>query len=132
MAPFQDRNSSKPCPLKAPTSQHKLFTHSPNSFIPARPPKKDQEYTLPLPATPSQLAILRTIRNLAPLGQEENIPFASLDALARLIADLKVVVHDDLHLIVYVGVDQFRTRREAVEARVDGDDVGKGLAAEEG
>lgn len=74
----------------------------------------------PLPAIKAQPTLLRLECNDATLRKEEDVPLRCLDALPALVRDLKIAVHDDLHLVVGVGVDERGARVEAVKARGDG------------
>lgn len=74
----------------------------------------------PLPAIKPQPPLLRLERDHAPLGKEEHIALRRLDTLAALIRDFKVTVHDDLHLVVGIGVDERGAGVETVEAGGDG------------
>lgn len=75
---------------------------------------------LPLPNKETQTKIVRLEGNLTPLGEEEHIAFFRLDFLARLVADIKVAVDDNLNLIVRVRVHERCSLFQAVEATADG------------
>ena len=73
-----------------------------------------------LPTEEAKPAIHRLECNLAALRKEEHIPLARLDRLPTLIRNLEVSVHDDLHLVIGVGVLKRSAWVEAVEAGADG------------
>ena len=74
---------------------------------------------LPLPTKEPQPSVHRLECDLAALRKEKHISLPSLDRLPTLIRDLKVSLHDNLHLIVRVLVFEGCTWIEAVEARAD-------------
>lgn len=75
---------------------------------------------LPLPNKETQTKVVRLEGNLTPLGEEEHIALFRLDFLARLVADIKVAVDDNLNLIVRVRVHERCSLFQAVEAAADG------------
>lgn len=86
---------------------------------------------LPLPTVPPQATLLRPKRNLGPLGKKEDIALDSLDAFPQLVANLKVTVNNDFHLVVGVGIDQLWTGIEAVKSSGNGRGRGERFTGED-
>jgi len=60
----------------------------------------------PLPTEETQPPFYSLECDHASLRKEKHIALHCFDGLSTLIADLKVPIHDDLHLVVGVGVDE--------------------------
>lgn len=68
-----------------------------------------------MPTEEAQSAILSLESDDTPLGKEEDIALSPLHALARLIRDLKVSLHNVFHLVVSVTVDEWLAGLKAKE-----------------
>ena len=94
---------------------------SPSFLLPTRSSSPSSSSILPpLPTIKPQTPLLRLKSNHTPLGKEEDIALRRLDTLPTLIRDFEIAIHNDLHLVIGIGVDERGARVEAVEARGDG------------
>ena len=108
--------SSPPQPKSKPCAMPPYLSSS----QPVPLPSSSSSILSPLPAIKPQPPLLRLKSNHTPLGKEEDIALRRLDTLPALIRNFKVTIHDDLHLVIGIGVDERGARVEAVEARGDG------------
>ena len=79
-------------------------------------PRNLRSVLRPLPTKKSQPPFLRLERNHAALWEKEHVALCRLDTLPTLIRYFKIAVHNDLHLVIGIGVDERGARLEAVEA----------------
>lgn len=57
---------------------------------------------------------------LASFGEVEDIPCHSMHCLPSLVGDIELALHDDLHFVIIVSVDQRRALLKAIEAGRNG------------
>ena len=69
-----------------------------------------------LPAKEAQAIVVRRECDLRTLREVEDVPRYGVDLVARLVADVEAALHDDLHLVVCILIDERRALLETVEA----------------
>ena len=74
----------------------------------------------PLPGIKGQAIGLRLESDDRALGKVKHVPGDRVDLLPGLVGDVEFALHDDLHLVVRVRVDQRSACLESVEATGNG------------